>query len=344
MMDVEYHEEYVRNARGVQLFTCVWLPAAASAPTKALVFLCHGYGMECSDFMRACGMKLATAGYGVFGIDYEGHGKSMGARCYIHKFESLVADCDMFFKSICDMEGYRNKSRFLYGESMGGAVALLLHRKDPTFWDGAVLVAPMCKISEKVKPHPVVVTLLTQVEEIIPKWKIVPTKDVIDSAFKDPVKREKIRKNTLIYQDKPRLKTALELLRTSMDVEDSLSEVRMPFLVLHGEADAVTDPEVSRALYERAASADKTMKLYPGMWHGLTAGEPDDNVELVFSDIVSWLDKRSRHWEPDERVRRAPPEPENKRRVTSSSSQRPGSFLCGLGCRCRQHQQQCSRM
>jgi alpha-beta hydrolase superfamily lysophospholipase len=47
---------------------------------------------------------------------------------------------------LADMEEYRNKSRFLYGESMGGAVALLLHRKDPTFWDGAVLAAPMCKV------------------------------------------------------------------------------------------------------------------------------------------------------------------------------------------------------
>ena len=44
------------------------------------------------------------------------------------------------------MEDYRNKSRFLYGESMGGALTLLLHRKDPAFWDGAVLVAPMCKV------------------------------------------------------------------------------------------------------------------------------------------------------------------------------------------------------
>lgn len=45
-----------------------------------------------------------------------------------------------------DVEEYREKRRFLYGESMGGAVALLLHRNDPTFWDGAVLVAPMCKV------------------------------------------------------------------------------------------------------------------------------------------------------------------------------------------------------
>ncbi|TKW27764.1 hypothetical protein SEVIR_3G278300v4 [Setaria viridis] len=356
-MDIEYHEEYVSNPSGVPLFTCRWLPASSSP--KALVFLCHGYGAECSEFMRECGIKMATAGYGVFGIDYEGHGKSMGARCYIQKFDNLVTDCDQFFKSICDMEDYRNKSRFLYGESMGGAVVLLLHRKDPAFWDGAVLVAPMCKISEKVKPHPLVVSFLTKVEEIIPKWKIVPTKDIINSTFKDPIKREKVRKNKLIYQDRPRLKSALELLRTSMDVEDNLSEVRVPFLVLHGEADTVTDPEVSRTLYERSASTDKTIKLYPGMWHGLTAGEPDENVELVFSDILAWLDQRSRHWKPEERVR-APLEPESKhhqeasKKITCATSSNGAespvpvsphgqpqcgcSFLCGLGGQPNQHQ------
>ncbi|XP_044492213.1 caffeoylshikimate esterase isoform X3 [Mangifera indica] len=195
--------------------------------------------------------------------------------------------------SSLSVEEFRDKGRFLYGESMGGAVALLLHKKDPPFWNGAVLVAPMCKISEKVKPHPVVINILTRVEEIIPKWKIVPTKDVIDSAFKDPIKREEIRSNKLIYQDKPRLKTALEMLRTSMNLEDSLNEVTIPFFVLHGEADTVTDPEVSKALYERATSKDKTIKLYPGMWHALTSGEPDENVDVVFGDIIAWLDKRT---------------------------------------------------
>ncbi|KAI4326453.1 hypothetical protein MLD38_031766 [Melastoma candidum] len=284
-----YGEEYVENSRGLKLFSCSWLPPSP----YALVFICHGYGMECSGFMRECGTRLARAGYGVFGLDYEGHGRSMGARCYIKKFDNIVNDCDDFFKSVCDRREYREKCRFLYGESMGGAVALLLHKKDPAFWTGAVLVAPMCKISEKVKPHPVVVNLLTKVEEIIPKWKIVPTKDVINSAFKDPIKREQLRNNKLIYQDKPRLKTALEMLRTSMRLENTLHEVTMPFFVLHGEADVVTDPEVSKALYERASSSDKTLRLYPGMWHGLTAGEPDHNIEIVFSDIISWLDRHS---------------------------------------------------
>ncbi|KAH0912611.1 hypothetical protein HID58_035932 [Brassica napus] len=282
--------EYIRNSRGVELFACRWVP---SSSPRALIFLCHGYGMECSGFMSECGIRLASAGYAVFGMDYEGHGRSKGARCYIKKFGDIVNDCYDYYTSISAQEKYREKGRFLYGESMGGAVALLLHKKDPSFWNGALLVAPMCKISEKVKPHPVVINLLTRVEEIIPKWKIVPTKDVIDAAFKDPVKREEIRNNKLIYQDKPRLKTALEMLRTSMNLEDTLHEITLPFFVLHGEADTVTDPEISKALFEKASTRDKTIKLYPGMWHGLTSGEPDANVDLVFADIINWLDVRT---------------------------------------------------
>ncbi|KAL4588266.1 hypothetical protein LXL04_001152 [Taraxacum kok-saghyz] len=289
-MEVEYQQEYIRNSRGVELFTCRWLPL--SSP-KALVFLCHGYGMECGDFMKGCGMKLASHGYAVFGIDYEGHGRSKGARCYISKFDDIVDDCCHYFKSMSEKDEYRKKKRFLYGESMGGAVALVAHKKQPHFWHGAVLVAPMCKISEKVKPHQVVISVLTRVEDLIPRWKIVPTKDVIDAAFKDPVKREEVRGNKLIYQQKPRLKTALELLRTSMALEQTLNQVRFPFLVLHGEADTVTDPEVSKALYNEASSRDKTIKLYAGMCHALTAGETDQNIDIVFADIISWLDNRS---------------------------------------------------
>lgn len=29
---------------------------------------------------------------------------------------------------------------------MGGAVAIKIHRKNQAYWDGAILVAPMCKV------------------------------------------------------------------------------------------------------------------------------------------------------------------------------------------------------
>ncbi|RDX65904.1 Caffeoylshikimate esterase, partial [Mucuna pruriens] len=102
-----------------------------------------------------------------------------------------------------------------------------------------------------------------------------------------------IRGNKLIYQDKPRVKTAMEMLRISMTLEESLHEVKLPFLVLQGEKDTVTDPEISKALYDQASSKDKTLKLYIGMCHGIATGESDENIAIVFADIIEWLDKRA---------------------------------------------------
>lgn len=42
---------------------------------------------------------------------------------------------------------YHDKPAFLYGESMGGAVAINISRADSGKWDGMILVAPMCKVS-----------------------------------------------------------------------------------------------------------------------------------------------------------------------------------------------------
>jgi alpha-beta hydrolase superfamily lysophospholipase len=50
--------------------------------------------------MRECGIRLASAGYAVFGMDYEGHGRSKGARCYIKKFSNIVNDCFDYYTSI----------------------------------------------------------------------------------------------------------------------------------------------------------------------------------------------------------------------------------------------------
>lgn len=71
------------------------------------------------------------------------------------------------------------------------------------------------------------------------------------------------------------------------------SQVSIPFIVLHGEEDKVTDKAVSIQLFNVASSSDKTMKLYDGMWHGLLYGEPEENTEIVFRDIVNWLDERA---------------------------------------------------
>jgi len=40
----------------------------------------------------------------------------------------------------------RDLPQFIFGQSMGGAIALKAHLKEPNDWDGVILVAPMCKV------------------------------------------------------------------------------------------------------------------------------------------------------------------------------------------------------
>ncbi|KZV48965.1 hypothetical protein F511_09561, partial [Dorcoceras hygrometricum] len=278
------------NSRGIKVFTCRWSPA--NDQPKALIFLCHGYGMECSVSMRGCATRLVKAGYEVHGMDCEGHGKSPGLLGLVSDFDNLIDDLSEHFTNICEMRENRKKMRILMGESMGGAMALRLHRKKPDYWDGAVLVAPMCKIADDMKPSPVVVKILVSLSRIIPTWKLTPTPDIIDIAFRDPKVRKEVRTNRYTYKGRPRLQTSYQLYKASLDLEKRLEEVSLPFLVLHGEDDKVTDPSVSKVLYESARATDKKLKLYPGMWHSLSYGELPENLDTVFSDIVEWLDKR----------------------------------------------------
>ncbi|RCV28032.1 hypothetical protein SETIT_5G373400v2 [Setaria italica] len=283
--DIKYEEEFIVNCRGNKLFTCRWTPL--NFQPKTLIFICHGVAAECSISMRDAAARLVRAGYGVYGIDHEGHGRSSGRRCYIPNFSDIVTDCSNYFMSICG-----GKKRFLYGISMGGSVALLLQRKSPDYWDGAILLAPMCKVSDDMKPHPIVVSALTMICAVAPSWRIIPTPDIIDKVCKDPEMRKEVSSNPYIYRGKLPLTTCHEVLMVSLDIEKNLNQVTMPFLVLHGGDDIVTDPSVSQLLLEKASSRDKNFKLYPGMWHALTAEFPDD-VERVYSDIITWLEERA---------------------------------------------------
>ena len=47
----EFLQEFVLNSRGMKLFTCKWIPV--NQEPKALIFICHGYAMECSITMNS---------------------------------------------------------------------------------------------------------------------------------------------------------------------------------------------------------------------------------------------------------------------------------------------------
>ncbi|XP_043695009.1 caffeoylshikimate esterase-like isoform X1 [Telopea speciosissima] len=286
---IRTEEWYEVNSKGFEIFCKSWLPKA-DFPIKAALCFCHGYGDTCTFFFEGIARRIAASGYGVYAMDYPYFGLSEGLHGYIPSFDGLVDDVIEQYSNVKARPEVVGLPRFIMGQSMGGAVTLKVHLKQPHEWDGVILVAPMAKIAEDVTPPAAVLKVLALMSKVIPEAKLFPQKDLAELAFRDATKRKMADYNVISYSDQMRLRTAVELLKATRDIESQLEKISSPLLVLHGAADKVTDPLVSKFLYEKASSKDKTLKLYEEGYHSILEGEPDDRILKVLDDIVSWLD------------------------------------------------------
>lgn len=284
-------EWYEINSKGQEIFCKSWLPKPGVRIKGALCF-CHGYGDTCTFFFEGIAKHIAASGYGVYAIDHPGFGLSEGLHGYVPSFDGVVDNALELYNIIKGRPEIVGLPRFIFGQSMGGAIALKALLKDPNEWDGIILVAPMCKIAEEMTPPVPLQKILILLSGVMPTAKLVPQKDLAELAFRELKKRKMADYNVICYSDQTRLKTAVELLNATRYIESQVDKVASPMLILHGAADKVTDPQVSKFLYERASSKDKTLKLYEGGYHSILEGEPDDRILEVLSDIISWLDCR----------------------------------------------------
>ncbi|XP_028768608.1 caffeoylshikimate esterase-like [Neltuma alba] len=289
---IRTEEWYERNSRGLEIFCKRWMPESG-VPIKAALCFCHGYGSTCTYFFEGVAKRIAASGFGVYAMDYPGFGLSEGLHGHVSNFDDLVDDVIEQFASIKSRPELRGLPKFIMGQSMGGAVSLKVHLKEPNNWDGLILLAPMCKIGEGLLPSPAVLKVLNLLSKVMPKAKLFPKKDLTELSFRDPSKRKLAAYNVISYDDRTRLKTGMELLRATQDIESQVQKVSAPLLIIHGGLDKVTDPAVSQFLYEKASSKDKTLKIYEGGYHCILEGEFDDRIFSALDDIISWLDSRS---------------------------------------------------
>ncbi|KAF5202680.1 Caffeoylshikimate esterase [Thalictrum thalictroides] len=291
---VTHSSEYITNSRGLKLFTQSWIPLP---PTKIIgvVAMIHGYTGESSWFLQLTAVYFAKSGFATCAIDHQGHGFSDsldGLLCHIPDINPVVDDCIVYFDSF--RSKYPSLPSFMYAESLGGAIAILIHlrRRTPS-WNGLVLNGAMCGISPKFKPPWPLEHLLGLVAWLAPTWQVVPTRGSIPGvSFKEEWKKRLATASPRRSRAKPRAATAYELMRVCREVQGRFEEVDVPFLIVHGEGDVVCDPALVEELYKQAASKDKTIRIYPGMWHQLV-GESKEDVELVFGEMVEWLTKRA---------------------------------------------------
>lgn len=285
---------YVLNSRNMKLFTQTWTPEGAGGGggrrLRGLVAMIHGYASETSWIFQLTAVAIAKLGFRVCAIDLPGHGYSDGPRGRMHDIDAVVEDCARYFDAA--RSGHEKLPAFLYGESLGGAIATLVHLRQKGQWSGLVLNGAMCGISPRFRPPLPVEKLLPAVALLAPDWRVSLPKPLAGRSYKEEWKRKLVANSPNKVAGKPPAATALEFLRVCSVIRRRCSEVDVPLLVVHGEDDTVCDAGSARWLVERAASKDKTLEIMPGMWHQLI-GEPPENVEKVFGIIFRWLEEKT---------------------------------------------------
>lgn len=173
MPEEEYYaSQGVRNSKSYfdtpngKLFTQSFLPADPEEPIKGTVYMTHGYGSDTAWLFQKICINYATWGYAVFAADLFGHGRSEGIRCYLGDMNKIAATSLYYFKTVRNSDEYKHLPAFLFGESMGGLVTLLMYfQSEPDTWSGLIFSAPLFVIPEPMMPSKVCILNRSILEE-----------------------------------------------------------------------------------------------------------------------------------------------------------------------------------
>ena len=276
-----HYEDTFAVPDGLCLYEQGWLPDEKKA-LRARIIVVHGYGEHSGRYGHVATF-LTQRGYALHTYDQRGHGRSGGRRAFVWRFDHYLDDLDVFLA--------RTRARaperplFLFGHSMGGAVCALHGIERRPNVSGLILSSPALKVSDDIAP------LLRKMAFLI-GW-LFPMLPTIRLKYSqpshDPVVKARFEADPLNYHGRVLARTGAETIRATRRIQERMEALTLPFLVLHGTADDMTDPEASRELYRRARAVDKTLKLYPGFYH-----ETFNEIggAHVLDDLAGWLDAR----------------------------------------------------
>ena len=265
---------------GLQLHEFRWVP---DGDARAVVVLLHGF-IEHAGRYADLAAELNRAGYAVYAPDHRGHGRSEGDRVFVQLIDEYLADTRLYLQRVRRLEP--DRPLFLLGHSLGGTIAALMAIEGKLEGDldvaGLVLSAPAVVVGAGVFP------LLRRVARLLARW--FPKMRVVRMGF-SMISRDRqvvadFRSDPLVFHERFPIRTGAEILDAADRLRQGAQDIRLPLLVLQGTGDWVVDPNGGRQAYVKAGSADKTLKLYEGLYHDLFH-EPEKG--LVTADLIAWL-------------------------------------------------------
>ncbi len=266
----------VESADGTKLAYRAW-PHSGAGVAFAVV---HGLGEHAGRYERfADGM--AKHGMSTYALDLRGNGKSPGQRGHVDSWSQWTDDVSAFVRHVESVSGAEVVP---VGHSFGGATLLstvLAGKLSST--RRFVVSSPALKLKLAVAGWKL--TLGPIISKIAPRLALANELDP-NTVSRIPEVVEAYRTDPLVH-NKISTRLGAEWQDATQNILSHAGEIKIPFLILAGTADALIDPAGSQELHDQSRSMSE-LRLLDGRFH-----EPFNDLgsEEVFQLIADWLSK-----------------------------------------------------
>lgn len=273
-----YLEVSHTTARGSsRLYQQSWRPDGAE---RAGVLLIHGLGEHSSRYAHVA-KHLTRKGFAVHTLDHYGHGKSDGLPGYVERFSVFLDGVAALLHKVQSENA--EQPLFLVGHSMGGLIAAASLLDEQAAFRACVLSGPAIKSDQA--PPAIVMALIRLIAVLAPTAPLIQLD--ASGVSRDPAVVNAYMNDPLVHHGRLSARLLSEMSAAMKSTLARAGEIRIPIILMHGDADRLTAPSGSVELHAKIGSNDKTLKLYPGLFHEIF-NEPEQ--EAVLADMSSWLE------------------------------------------------------
>lgn len=249
---------------------------------KAVFIGVHGFAEHMGRYNYLV-KRMNEDGISTYRFDNRGHGKSQGKRGHLDNYMDFITDAD----KIVDIAREENPGKPIYmmGHSMGGFITLLYGITYPNKLSGQVLSGAASYYNDEVKGFKGLIMKLAN--RIKPDFYI--KNDLSAKLSRDPDVVDRYRKDKLCF-DKATAGFYYQFLVSGTDfLVKKLPKYEYSCLILHGGSDKIIPKEASVNLFECIGSKDKTIKIYPELYHEILNEKEKDEV---IDQILQWTSER----------------------------------------------------
>ena len=262
---------------GLAIFYRVWRPAGTP---RAVVAICHGVNSHSGQYLWAA-EQLVADGLAVYALDLRGRGRSDGERFFVDSVADYVSDLGGADR---DREGARARPAGVPARPqrrrrhLGASTRSTTRPSSPG--SSARASPSACSAPDFALA---VLKGLSHVAPRLPTCCKLKNEDFSrDPAVVRGTERRSADSRTRCSRSRPSPRWSAP----TSGIEREFAPITLPVLILHGTADKATRPDGSQLFYDKAGSADKTLKLYEGHYHDLLN---DLGREQVMADIIGWI-------------------------------------------------------